>query len=496
MKKLFCILALLLCFALLVTGCKDPLDPSAENSPAGTPSTEQTPPTGQTPPNKQPSAANSFEQLSAKEQAFYLLHYEPLSDNTLSSYTIDMQLSISGSAMGLATTASSQHTLKVCRPSSGDLFYLQDATTSIHMSQGNFSQTITQQSQEGYANGKMFSACQSSADEEDYAVFSHITAADYLRHREAMENDASIQDLNSADCTTVTCEKVTGGYKAQLSGFTAAGLEKMAPMWRDMTDLFGAQVADVHLTLSVDEELMPQSLHLELSFALAATPTQMQINATYSGYNTTTPTAPNLSSYREIADLRVVDILEKAFSEAEDAKNLSFDFAANFDGNALGNSTQESEVNVSFLNGVYSFFVDETINGSTRITQYANGKIKQTTNGGSAAQQDITDGDARRWIHDYIQPVSLDLAMISEVSAPGNRYTVRMDKADPTYIVRLLSAYGVSEEDVTARAMLTVRLQEDGSLYAIEYLIMGKVTISGTAYDFTYWIDGSNYNFS
>jgi hypothetical protein len=71
-----------------------------------------------------------------------------------------------------------------------------------------------------------------------------------------------------------------------------------------------------------------------------------------------------------------------------------------------------------------------------------------------------------------------------------------MDKADPTYIVRLLSAYGVSEGDVTARAMLTVRLQEDGSLYAIEYLIMGKVTISGTAYDFTYWIDGSNYNFS
>ncbi len=489
MKKLFAILALLLCFALLMTGCDEP-PPEANDPSAGTP------PTGQTPSGGQPSTSKSFEKLSAKEQAFYLLHYEPLADATLSSYTVDMELSISGSAMGLATTASSQNTLKVCRPSSGDLFYLQDATTSVHMSQGEFSQTITQQLQEGYANGKMFSACQSSTDEDDYAVFSHITAADYLRHREAMENDASIQDLNSGDCTTVTCEKVAGGYKAQLSGFTAAGLEKMSSMWRDMTDLFGVQVADVHLTLSVDEALMPQSMHLDLSFALAATPTQMQISATYSGYNTTSPSAPNLSSYREIADLRVVDILEKAFSEAEDAKNLSFDFAANFDGNALGNSTQESEVNISFLNGVYSFFVDETINSNTRITQYANGKITQTTNGGSTAQQDITDGDARRWIHDYILPVSLDLAMISEVSAPGNRYTVRIDKADPIYIVRLLSAYGVSEEDVAARATLTVRLQEDGSLYAIEYFIMGKVTISGRAYDFIYWIDGSNYNFS
>ncbi len=502
MKRLLCILSLLLALLLLFCACKEEPpanDPhSGQNPPAQqqTSPTDQTPPAEQTPPAQQtPPAEKSFEQLSAKEQALYLLHYEPLEDADVSSYALQMDLLLSGSTYGYALTATAQTTLTVCLPTATrDLFYAERSTANIRMSHAGQSQTLTQYGQDGYTGGKMFSSYQTSSGDGSYAVFSRMSAEEFLAHKENTKTDTSLNDLNENDCTHITCKKTLGGYEAVFSNFTVAGLDKLSSMWTAMTDLVGAQVTDLCLTLSVDEALMPKSVHMELSFGLATTPTQMEINLSYSGYNTTLPTSLDLSSYREITDLRTADAVKKAFSRAEEAKSLSFNFSADFDGEGLGTTSQSSELSITATGGVYSFRVEETINNTIRITQYEGGTITQTSNGGTA-REDITDADARRWISEYIKPVDIDLATVLDASSQGDTYTVRISKADPTFILRILGGYSVSEEDVNATATLTVRLYADGSLRALDYLIEGEVELGSTTYDFTYRIQGGNYDF-
>ena len=495
MRKLLCAMTLLLAFLLMLGACNEP--PSTNEPPANDPSTNQAPTEEQTPPASQtPPAEKSFEELSAKEQAFRLLRCDLLDNSDISSCTMQTATTLSGNTYGYDLTANSQGVLKICNPAGNDLFYVEDTNTTITMTpQAGTPTVITQSVQKGYANGKIFSAYHSNNAENDYAVFSYLSAQEYAEHLERTSSDFSIKSLTESDCAQVSCTKVTEGYKVELASFTAQGLDKLCGMLGSLTDLLGVVITDAHLTMLFGEDMLPRSAQLDFSFGLTASPTQIQIYATYYNYNQTQPFAKDFSDYTQLEDLRSVELVEKALSDVSAAKNLSFDWLSSFNGDLLGTSTQSSAIDIETVNGRYTFTVSETINGSTRVTQYADGVIKQTTNG-QLAQQAFTAEQARQWVSTYTKPITPQLSTISAACVQNGTHVLSIQNADPSYFLQLLSGLGVQENDVTATATLSVTLSDNGKLVSLDYALNAQIFIGGTSYNATLHILCNNYSYS
>ena len=498
MKKPLRIVALLLAFLLLLCACNEQpttppeQTPSAQNPPAQEPQEEN-------PTPQEPSTEKTFEQLSQKEQALYLIQYEPLNDASLLSYSMQMDMTISGSVYGYSLTANAQSVLKVCFPTETNGFsHVQETGTVITATQGGETQTLTQSYKTGYANGKMFSFHENSQNDGNYAVYSELDVTDFLAHRQKIEEGYSYKDLNASDCAQISCNKAAAGYEVSFSGFSPAGLDKLSTLWKGLTDLLGVEVTDVTLTLSVDEKLMPKSMQFDLVFGLADAPTQMQIRATYSNYNQTQPDTVDFTSYRKLNDLRAVEIVQRAMQRAKDAPTLSFDYTGAFESqNATPTITQSSSISISSPNGAYRFTVSETINESTRLTQYANGVITQTTNG-NTAQQQMTTAQARQWVLPFVTPFELDLALLdyAEQRFQSNTYAFTFDPG-PDVFLQFLSAYGVDEEDIHAsHCTLVVTLNEDGTLASIQYDPYGFILIGSQDYDVDFSVTCNNYRYS
>ncbi len=522
MKKLISILALLLALSVLFAACNDTpptgdqndknqsaqnppaqnppaqdppaQDPPAQDPPAQDPPAQDPPaqdPPAQDPPAQDPPPEIIFDELPVHEQVLYLLRYEPREDEEISSYTSTMTFSFSGSAFGIGLSASAHATLKACRPGTDrDLFYHQATETTITMSMSGQTQTMTQHTQNGYADGKMFSSYRDDTGSDSFALFSHLTAEEYLEHLRRTE-DAAITQLEADDCAQMTCTKTANGYEAALSGFTAAGLKKLSALWESFGSLLDAEVTDVRFTFAVNEMLLPVSMQLELIFAEDAPTTQLQISAIYHDYNETQPTPIDLSDYLVITDLRVADMIDKALSDAEKAETLSFDLVANLVLAGYDTSNQTSHVRIT----QDGFTVSETIDGSPRTTQYANGVITQTVNG-HTQRVNATPDEAHAWVLSYVKPVAPKLATILDASVHSGTYELLISPADTTQLLQMFGPLGVEEEDITANATLKVKLNDDGSLRSLDYLIEAQIIIGGMTYDATYRIQCNNYDFS
>lgn len=468
MKRNNC-LAMAVILALLLgvlTGCQATSDPSGEE----TKKADTNAPWVET-----QSPQKSFEELTEKEKAFYLFN-----DNleSYSSYTVDMTISATGVIQGMPfSITGGGKMISIDNPT--EVFYYEDANEHIDIGNGTLVQDIVMKS--GYANGKMFSY--QSADGEQDGVYSALTDAEwrtYMAEKEEADDDLTLSDELVGSVTLTTTEE---GYTATFTDFTEKGLSEMNKGYGDMSSVMGDDPSDVVLTISVDAEKKPRSMTAQFLYEGGTDAPTFVIDGIYRDVNQTKSIAVDLSGYRNVGDLRVIERAERAIGKIAEASAATwecYESCTVWQGETQLN-VSDVTVNASFTDGKdgYRFSLTDSKGGKARYE----GGLMYSQSAGQAEESAACDEQAAR---SYLNETYVDFAELSVHGASGvtkteNGYEITLSDVDMSEFTPILSVFSATENDVrNAQSFVAVELK-DGNLAYLSYQVhFDLITPQGT----------------
>jgi hypothetical protein len=483
----------LLMLALLLPALSGCMLLPTDEPPAGEPPTEE-PDGDNTPPAQDPLA--DFASRNEKQQALYILRNDLFNERKMASVTMEMQMTFSGNYLGFAMTGSSSTTLKAIQKSANnDLFFCTETDTSFLLSGSGVNERFTSHTHEGYANGKMFAYGVDSSVGKSYALYSELTAEEFLAHEEEMEEDSTLNDIDERSCSSITCKKTADGYEASFSGFTAQGMEALYDLTASISTLFEQEVQDVQLTICVDDALTPRSLALEMLFEGGEDAPQIAMQIAYTDVGSTKPYTVDFTGYRKVTDLRVLDQVERAVEKTDALEVLSFShksqITAEVSKGSFQNSTCETDLYIDERNDALYFTLNENNNGVYGNYTYEDGVFS-----GEGYYQPLTLAQARALLAVYCDTFSLEPWRVKECkyTADGELCVV-FDDPDTAPFADLLASYEVTACK-NAEATLTVRLKSSGLLHRFEYVLLADVepSYSATPLGICYRVTCKNYS--
>ena len=487
LKALLCALVALTLLLAALVGCKTvpPTDDPVDGAPPSTPETPET-----------PDAKVEFAAMSEREKALYLLHSDPIEDESVSSLVNDMTMTFSGGFLGITLAGEALITLTAVRDEADSIFYCQEGEVTLSLSGEGESETFTLTTKEGYADGKMFTYSNDTQTGRSYALWSALTGEEFLAHKKKMTSDSGLENINTQSCASISCTETPNGWEASFSNFSAKGLRDLADFIGELTELFEEDVEDVELKLCVDKDLMPQSMELRVIYEGGASAPTMAALVTYSEFGTAEPYAIDLTGYRKVGDLRSIERLNKAFEEAEKQETLSFSYAAEIEaelpqGGTTDNSVK-SDLSISQKSGGLTFRLLESLNGTHTTYVYENGNFK-----GGELNLPFTEEQARALLANYLRPVSLELWRVQDCYSLGaNEYRIELIHPDTAPVDALIEAYGTYDSLLCA-GELYVKLNSSGGLNRLIYdmAVFVYPTASGSpSYEIDYHVDCKNYS--
>lgn len=459
-------LAMTLILVLLLgvlTGCKTSPDPSGEGT---SHSNTNEPWTETQPPQK------SFEEMTDKEKAFYLFN---AAEDNCSSCTVDMTISATGVIQGMPfSMTGGGKMISIDTPT--ELFYYEDATEHFDIGNGTFVQDIVMKS--GYVNGKMFSY--QSSDGETDGVYSTLTDAEWRAYeKEKIEDEDLI--LSEELVGSVTLTTTAEGYTATFTDFTEKGLDEMNKGYGDMSSVMGDDPSDVVLTISVDAEKKPLGMTVQFLYEGGTDAPTFVMDGIYRDVNQTKSIAVDLSGYRNVGDLRVIERAERALGKITEASAATwecYESCTIWQGETQL-SFSDVTVNASFTDGKdgYRFSLTDSDGGKAR---YENGMMYSQSAGQKEQSASCDEQAARSYLNEtYVDFAGLSVYQASSVTKTEQYDEITLADVDLSKFDAILVSF--SEEQVrNAQGFVVVELKE-GKLAYLSYQVYFEIlTPQGT----------------
>lgn len=444
----------------VLTGCKASSDSSGEeNSHSNTNELwiETTPPE---------------KRMTDKEKAFYLFN-ENL--ESFSSYTVDMTLSATGTMQGMPFSVTGSGKLIVIDTPT-EVFYYDDAIERIDVGNGTAVQDMVVKS--GYVNGKMFSY--QSVNGEADGVYSELTDSDWRAYAKEKEEDEALtlsNEMVGNAALTVTAE----GYTATFTDFTEKGLSKIKRAYGDMSSVIGDDPSDIEITISVDAWKKP--LCMTVAFLYEAetgtnAPTFV-IEGVYRDVNRTAPIAVDLSGYRNVGDLRVIERAERALGKIMEASAATWKSYESCVMSSGGTQVSSSDVtvNASFTDGKdgYRFSLTDSDGGKAR---YENGVMYSQSAGQKEQSASCDEQAARSYLNDtYLDFAELTVHKASGVTKTESGYEITLSDVDLSMFDSMLEG-GNQIDDLLG--VVTVEWKEGKLAYLSYEISFELITQQGT----------------
>ena len=448
----------------VLTGCKASSDSSGEeNSHSNTNELwiETTPPE---------------KRMTDKEKAFYLFN-ENL--ESFSSYTVDMTLSAAGVMQGMPFSVTGSGKLIVIDTPT-EVFYYDDAIERIDVGNGTAVQDIVVKS--GYVNGKMFSY--QSVNGEADGVYSELTDSDWRAYAKEKEEDEALT-LSDEMVGSVTLTVTAEGYTATFTDFTEKGLSKMKRAYGDMSSVIGDDPSDIEITISVDAWKKP--LCMTVAFLYEAetgtnAPTFV-IEGVYRDVNRTAPIAVDLSGYRNVGNLRVIERAERELGKIMSASAATWECYESREiwQGATQLSASDVTVNASFTDGKdgYRFTLTDSKGGKAR---YENGVMYSQSAGAQEQSMTCTEQAARSYLNEtYVDFAKLNVHRVFEVKPTQNDYKIILSDVDLSNFDAILSAFSATENDVrNVWGFVSVKIKDGNLAYLFYRVNFDILTSQGT----------------
>ncbi len=454
-------LAMTLILVLLLgvlTGCKASSDSSGEeNSHSNTNELwiETTPPE---------------KRMTDKEKAFYLFN-ENL--ESFSSYTVDMTLSATGTMQGMPfSVTGGGKMIMIDTPT--ELFYYEDATEHFDIGNGTFVQDIVMKS--GYVNGKMFSY--QSSDGETDGVYSTLTDAEWRAYEKEKTEDEDLI-LSEELVGSVTLTTTEEGYTATFTDFTEKGLSEMDNAYGDLSSVMGDDPSDVVLTISVDAEKKPLSMTVQFLYEGGTDAPTFVMDGIYRDVNQTKSIAVDLSGYRNVGDLRVIERAERELGKITEASAATWKSYESCVMSSGGTQVSSSDVtvNASFTDDKdgYRFSLTDSKGAKAR---YENGMMYSQSAGQREQSSACDEQTARSYLNDtYVDFAGLSVHQASGVTKTENGYEITLSDVDLSMFDSMLEG-GNQIDDLLG--VVTVEWKEGKLAYLSYEISFELITPQGT----------------
>lgn len=371
-----------------------------------------------------------------------------------------------------------------------ELTYLEQTTSTVWVG----GEKIVTYEDEGYMNGMMFTYIKE--DGVETKLKSPITAAEYEAFRDKQAEDVPDTYVGEGYCTDMTCEQAEDGtWTAVYQGFTEEGMKPFTYYLRSIETAVNAEhtLKDVRMTVTADAELTPVSMIMEYVFeekenAETRVPNIKLETYFYGLNNTVLVDTYDISDFKELEDLRIIEDFLSAMQDREEAESGAFSVTTKSSGSYSGESVTETSVqNVTFKNhDGYEFTLDFEEEGYLFSTSYKKGSMTVTVREEKTGEKvhsestDLTDFEAQATVQQLMNPVTvstLDIVGATVTDAEKGIYTFNLgDSVKNEFSEEYEETYGAPVKNFKGHIEATM---VDGELTEYTYHVYTTLSMEG-----------------
>lgn len=357
--------------------------------------------------------------MSVKDRATKLIELADEKMSKYDSYTAQDSMTMSTTIQGMVLSVQGQGTTQVQGQNKSSVIYKSTETITTTMDTEQTVETVT----EGYQSGYMYelrmednirkSAVRSPLSASEYRKFIKETKDGFL------SSDESLDGL--LESTIAHTKSQNGVHTLRFKDFDASFVQAL---FGDMGDaLSGAEfdIQDMELTVRIGSDYGYESIGLTAKVVLSveglAAPIEMPVTVetVYASKNSTTVTEEDISTYKTVADLRVLTTLPKALETLKNAEQGQFVLTIGSEESYVGqkNGYEETDtVKYGTKDDKFTYEVTCETGDITYMMTYADGLTKMylvedylKTEMDSAATDDST---ARQFVYKLIDYAGFD----------------------------------------------------------------------------------------
>jgi len=498
MKKLLClllVLVLLLGLVACATLPQNPVEttaPAPEDSPSGS---------GGTSPslNTIEDRSQLLDGKTDEEKAVFLWNgmfdEDSVIGDIVKSGTITLKILAGGTSSSYPLTIDAISKSMIIEEGDGAealvTFQYEEATTSLKLGDLLDQTTLAKI---GYVDGKIIEY--SSGGDETYALYAAHTPAEWMRYRETVASDTDDPSpvVEKAYCTVKSFEEAGQNYTVAFSGFTAAGLTAINGSLSGMIELLDQVPTDVTLTATFRRDLLPIEMKMVYVFDEdeGENAPAFSVSFEFTDYNKTKAFSPDLSSYTDVGDLLSVRYLMGKQDALAEAASADFKYASTYEvfqgGESLSASSLRYDItHANHPTAGYSFSMEET--GSGDRYAYSEQTIYVNTQFSEYADT-MTDAQAKEMLRDFIDVLDTSLARVAvaEKIQPADTYKVYFSEIDEALIADLIEGVnGANADHVTAVEAYALYSETANEAFGqLSYFVRISLTVGSASYTVQY----------
>ena len=369
--------------------------------------------------------------LDEEERAYELFRIADRASSKADTFTAEVGLSLNIGLSDLMSIASESTTKVFIEGAISEVYKEHSETdTTVTVTNGEEEPTVeTVNTVQGFIDGKLYRSTEKAGSTSK--MWSPITKLEYFDHKEFLDDGIEIA-LTKDTCFTATLTyNDDGTWVATFTDFFSDALETYENYVEAISTYFpiGTELDDVTVEIGVTEDFLIDYIKVDYIYknaenGSAPLPT-VALAAEIFDYNATEVQNTDLSEYTEIADIRVIDKLEKTLSVIADKKSAEFNVTST-QTNYLHGDTSEMEqtYNVTYSNtdGKFASSITHTDHlGVVTVTEYMNGKKIIAIDGGDEQVEESSDLIEKEYVKSLITSGSHLFLDIIDVEKDGSR---------------------------------------------------------------------------
>ncbi len=413
------------------------------------------------------------------------------------TYAVDTTETLIGTVYGIRTEAEIYSNSCYVRTDSRSPIVHLEYDMEMKMISGNVTQTDERKEVLGYRDGKMYSM--RKFDGESVSLASQLGYDDYVAHEESMRESTEEEFMAAAKSASVKTTQRTdgGGWVLELSGYSEENLELLIDNQFDMIvcRYEGYRPVDMKLTMEIDKRQRPIKKTCTLVFertdaASDGDDDYVEPVATYTStvrdIGRAEAPSVDLSKYKKVDDLRVLDRMQKQLSDLTSADNLEFTADKSIQVN-MGGELSAGEITcttkIQDRDGAYTFTMTQVEAPNTKDETvyeiaYENGKYSISGKGIPSQTVTMSENEARLMVDQTMDPASFTSSLVSDIKGGSGDFDYVFTLASPDYSAyeQKYSQYGA--ENFEAVGTVSVKLK-DGAISDYRYVFKLTFTMNG-----------------
>ena len=375
--------------------------------------------------------------------------------------------------------STTQATQKIKETEDELLHHVQTSSTST--ANGESTVSITER---GYQNGIAYYASGDVEDLYEQHFQAPLSKEDYQQHYETVAKQGAFEcKFTDADCKTKSSEKLEEGWAATYTDFTEEYVKASLASMQELKLLLGGKfaVCDFCITLTTDKKFLPTHINVVFVFEAIDKGTdlplpEVSMDIRYTNPNQTDIQPIDLTDYREVQDIRVLDLMNiwiNNFANDQSGKFISsyHDLDSRSDMSLNDQYALKQAYSFSRENGAFEYAA--TINEMEFITNavYKNGVQSYViTNQGTPISEgslELSQSDAEQMIYAMLFPTNFGTQnKISDIKVEQKGYTLyTFTVEDPIEKYQVLQKYDGRIKNFSCTAEYTLSIRKDDLEY-------------------------------